>query len=157
MKQDRFLIGILIFIGLLVAAALVLFFVRQDTRAYRPEDTPEGVIFNYVLAVQNRDFVRAYSYLAEGAHKPDYNYFLQNFQYAQMDSALEFQSTRVEGNKAWVELILHYMGSGPFDSGWSNSDTARLEKQGGTWKLVYLPTPYWGWDWYTDSYAPSKP
>lgn len=157
MKQDRFLTGILVFIGLLVAAALTLFFLRQEGRDYGPEDSPEGIVYNYVLAVQNRDFERAYAYLAEDAHKPDYEYFLQPFQYAQMDAALEIGSTRVDGDRAWVEVILHYMGSSPFGSGWSNPDIARLVNQGGTWKLLYLPSPYWGWDWYDASYTPSKP
>jgi hypothetical protein len=74
-----------------------------------------------------------------------------------MDAALEIQSTRVEGSDAWVEVALHYMGSGPFDNGWSNPDTARLEKQDGVWKLTYMASPYWGYDWYQQLYVPSKP
>jgi hypothetical protein len=157
MKQDRFLTGILLFIGLLVVAGLVLFFVRRDSRTYGPENTPDGVVYNYVLAIQNRDFERAYAALAEGEHKPDYTYFLQNFQYAQMDAALEIASTRIEGNNAWVEVLLHYMGTGPFETGWSNPDTARLEKQAGAWKLTYMASPYWGYDWYQQSLTPTKP
>ncbi len=157
MKQDRFLVGILIFVALLVVAALVLFFVRQDTRAYGPEDTPQGVLVNYVLAVQDKDFKRAYSYLAANEYKPDYNAFIQIFQYAQMDAALEIHDTQVEGNQAWIEITLHYLGSGPFDNGWSNPDTARLVKQDGNWKLVYMSTPYWGYDWYQQLPGQLKP
>jgi len=65
MKQDRFLLGILIFIGLLVIAALALFFIRQDSQVYVADDTPEGVTRNYALALQKQDFQRAYDYLAE--------------------------------------------------------------------------------------------
>ena len=157
MKQDRFLIGILVFIGLLVVAALALFFLRQDVRTYGPETTPEGVLFNYVLAVQKKDFKRAYGYLADSEGKPPYDYFLQNFQYAQMDAALEILSTTVEGDQAWVDLTLHYMGNGPFDNGWSTTDSARLLQQDGHWKLTYMPTPYWGYDWYQQTLIPAKP
>src|SRR5512147_1868933 len=38
MKQDRFLTGILIFIGILVLAAVGLFFLRNKAPAYGPED-----------------------------------------------------------------------------------------------------------------------
>jgi len=157
MKQDRFLFGILIFIGVLVVAALALFLVRQEGRDYGPEDTPEGVVYNYVLAVQKGDFERAYGYLAEDGSIPSYEYFLQTMRYAQPDVALEILSARVDGEEAWVEVVLHYVGSGPFETGWSSPDTARLVKQDGDWKLTYLPSPYWGWDWYQVTVEPVKP
>ena len=55
MKQDRFLIAIGGIIGLLVAAALILFFVRRSSQAYKPEDTPESVVHNYILALNLED------------------------------------------------------------------------------------------------------
>ncbi len=79
MKQDRFLVGILIGIAILIVAALVLFFTRQDTQTYRPENTPEGVTYNYTLAVVNKDYEKAYSYLAELENKPSYEQFRQTF------------------------------------------------------------------------------
>ena len=69
MKQDRFLVGILIFIGLLVVAALALFFIRKDTQVYAADDTPDHIVPNYVLAVQKQDFQRAYNYLADKRRK----------------------------------------------------------------------------------------
>ncbi|MCS7011697.1 MAG: hypothetical protein N2049_04515 [Anaerolineales bacterium] len=157
MKQDRFLIGILIFIGTLVIAALALFFVQKEIRDYRPGSEPADVVYNYALAIQKGDFERAYSYLADGKNKPSYEYFLQNFRYATLDAALEIQSTRVEGKEAWVDVMLHYAGSGPFDSGWSSPDAARLVRQQGEWKLLYVPAPYWGWDWFQPTPEPVGP
>ena len=49
MKQDRFLTGILIGIGVLIIAALAVFFTRKDSQTYVADDTPEGVVHNYVL------------------------------------------------------------------------------------------------------------
>ncbi len=64
MKQDRFLLGILIFIGVLVVAALGLFFIRQDSQVYVADDSPDNIIRNYALALQKQDYQRAYTYLA---------------------------------------------------------------------------------------------
>ncbi len=65
MKQDRFLLGILIGIGVLIIAALVVFFIRKDSQTYVPDDVPEGVVHNYVVAVLNKDYEKAYGYLAD--------------------------------------------------------------------------------------------
>ena len=65
MKQDRFLIAILAGIGLLVVAAFVLFFVRQSNLNYVSDDTPEGVVQNFVLALHKGDYEKAYAYLAK--------------------------------------------------------------------------------------------
>src|SRR3972149_11028820 len=85
MKQDRFLMGILIFIGVLVVAALALFFFRQGSQVYGTEDTPEGVIRNYALALQKQDYQRAYSYLADKDNKPTYDTFSRAFLTHQVD------------------------------------------------------------------------
>jgi hypothetical protein len=162
MKQDRFLIGILIFIGLLVVAALVLFFVRNETPAYGPEDTPEGVLYNYAVALQLRDYARAYGYLAEKDNKPTYDYFRQAFLTRQLDtstSALQIGEVQtLEGGEAWVSVTVQYSGSGLFNDGWSSTDRGSLVKQNEVWKISYLPNPYWGWDWYQPTpVVPVKP
>src|SRR5215207_10559593 len=79
MKQDRFLTGILIGIGLLVVLALAVFFTRKDTQTYVSDDTPEGVVHNYVVAVLNKDYEKAYGYLADLENKPTYEEFRDAF------------------------------------------------------------------------------
>ena len=56
MRQDRFLTGILIGIGVLVIAALAVFFIRRDGQSYVAENTPEGVVHNYVVSKLNKDY-----------------------------------------------------------------------------------------------------
>jgi hypothetical protein len=152
MKQDRFLLGILLFIIVLVIAAVALFFIRQDTQAYRSDDTPENVIYNYALALQNQDFELAYSYLAEQENKPDYTYFRQAFLSRQLDlssNAIRVgEVTNLDEGEALVTVTVLYASSGPFAEGWSSTETATLLLQDGQWKLSYMPYPYWGWDWY---------
>jgi hypothetical protein len=161
MKQDRFLLGILIFIGLLVIAALALFFIRQDTQVYVADDTPTGVTRNYALALQKQDYQRAYNYLADKDNKPTYDAFRRVFLTNQLDvssNALQVGSVQFIGNgEATVSLTVLYAGSGPFSQGWSSTDTATLVQQGGAWKLSYMPYPFWAYDWYQPTPVPAKP
>lgn len=161
MKQDRFLLGILIFIGLLVVAALVLFFVRNEKPAYGPEDTPEGVLYNYAVALQLHDYERAYGYLAQKENKPTYNAFHQAFLTRQLDTgttALQIGNVQMlENGEAWVSVTIQFAGNGLLDNGWSNNDKGTLVRQNGAWKITYLPNPYWGWDWYQPTPLPIKP
>ena len=160
MKQDRFLLGILIFIGVLVVAALVLFFVRNEKPAYGPEDTPEGVLYNYAMALQLHDYERAYGYLAEQNNKPIYDTFRLAFLTRQLDtsnSALQIGNAQMlPGGEAWVDITIENAGNGLLSSGWSSTDKARLIKQNGAWKITYLPNPFWGWDWYQVTPVPVK-
>ena len=160
MKQDRFLMGILIFIGVLVVAALVLFIVRNEKPVYGPEDKPEEVLYNYAVALQLHDFERAYSYLAEKANKPTYNTFHQAFLTRQLDtsnSALQIGNVQMlENGEAWVNVTIQYAGSGLFNNGGYSSDKGTLVRQNGAWKITFLPNPYWGWDWYQPTPAPAK-
>jgi hypothetical protein len=160
MKQDRFLMGILIFIGVLVVAALVLFFARNEKPAYGPEDKPEGVLYNYAVALQLHDYERAYSYLAKKDNQPTYNIFHQAFLTRQLDtsnSALQVGNVQMlENGEAWVSVTIEYAGNGLLNNGWSNTDKGTLVQQNGAWKITYLPNPYWGWDWYQVTPVPAK-
>jgi hypothetical protein len=51
MKKDRFLIGILVGIGVLITAALVVFFIKQgDGQTYMGENTPDGTMVQKIPA-----------------------------------------------------------------------------------------------------------
>lgn len=159
MKNDRFLTGILIFIAVLVVAAVALFFVRDQEQSYSSEDKPEGVLSNYVLALEKMDYPRAYAYLADGEDKPSYEAFRQAFLTWQLDTreaAMQIGTAHVEGEDAWVEVSILHAGSGPFDQGWSSNDRAILTRQNEGWKITYLPYPFWGWDWYLSTTDPMK-
>lgn len=151
MKQDRFLVGILVGIGVLVVVALALFFTRQDNQVYVSEEAPEGVVHNYALAVYKEDYEKAYGYLAEAENKPTYNEFRQAFFNHFVDpsnAGLELGETEITGNEAYVTVYLIYNPSDPFSSGSRNTETARLERQDGEWKLLQMPYNFWSYDWY---------
>ena len=99
MKKDRFLIGILVGIGILAVLAIVLFSTRQTKATYVADDNPAGVVQNYVLALYKMDYPRAYGYLAEGQGKPDLASFRQSFTVQRFD--------------IWLAAALYFKDSAP--------------------------------------------
>lgn len=157
MKQDKFLTGILIGIGALVVLALVLFFTRQDKRDYLPEDTPEGVAHNYALAVLNKDYQKAYNYLADLKYKPTYEEFRQSFLNGMVNpdgTGLDVGEATITGDEAVVDLTIYYAYSDPFSSRSGVSERALLVKQKDGWKVSSMPYTFWDWNWYQEPYKP---
>lgn len=153
MKGDRFLAIILTVIGLLVVLAVVLFFVRQDPQEYGPDDVPEGVVRNYVLALQSGDYQRAYGYLQADQHKPDFTQFQQVLLQNRMEipPAVQLGNVDIIGSNAHVNLTVIHIQNEPFDRTWDETTTALLVLQDGEWRIASMPYPYWGWDWYSSS------
>ncbi len=154
MKQDRVLFGILGVIVLLVIVSLGLFFMRGGEQKYGPEDTPEGVVRNYVLALNKQDYERAYTYLQDADYKPTFTEFRQNFISSgwEMNSAgLQIGAVDIHDGEAIVRLTIIHGGTAPFDSAWNENNDAWLSLQDGEWKITSIPSPYWGWDWYQDT------
>ena len=152
MKQDRFLTGILVGIAVLVVIALAVFFIRKDKQSYISEDAPEGVVHNYVLAVLNKDYQKAYSYLADLENKPTYEQFRDSFLKGMINpnnSAIDVGKSEIDGDTASVEVAMIYSQSDPFSTGYRDVQRAILVKQSGGWKLSSMPYYYfWDGNWY---------
>jgi hypothetical protein len=161
MKQDRFLLGILIGIGALAALALALFFVRRgNAPAYGSDDTPEGVVRNYVLAVFRRDYEKAYGYLADKEDKPTLEQFREAFlddRASNIGVDIVVAEIRGDHEKAYVTLHLRFGGRDPFSYDHRDSVRAILVNQGGQWKIEEMPYQFWGYNWYQPAPTPSKP
>lgn len=157
MKQDRFLLGILIGIGVLIVVALGLFFTRQDTQEYQTAGTPDAVVFNYVLAVTEKDYEKAYGYLADLDHKPTYDEFRQSFfngMVSPQGVGVDVGEATVHGDEASVEMNMVYAATDPFSSGYSNADHALLVRQGDAWKISSMPYNFWDYNWYQPQVKP---
>lgn len=155
MKQDRFLTGILIGIGVLVIAALVVFFIRRDTQAYVQENMPEGVVHNYVVSILNKDYEKAYEYLADLDNKPSYDEFRNSFVTGILgnpgNSAVDVGDSDITGDNATVEVAMIFNPSDPFSTGYRDVQNAILVRQGGDWKLSSMPAYYlWDFNWYQE-------
>lgn len=151
MKQDRFLIGILAAIGVLVVLSLALFFIRKDNQAYLPGDDPGAVVHNYALAVHQADYQKAYTYLAESKDKPTYEKFRQAFLTHQIDASrngLRVGEVDISGDEAIVQVTVTFSSGDPFSRGWNSNESAALVRQDGKWLLTQMPYAYWHWDWY---------
>jgi hypothetical protein len=157
MKQDRFLTGILIGIGVLVLAAVAIFVTRRDQAAYVVESTPDAVVHNYVLALLNKDYPKAYGYLAALDHKPTLDEFRQSFAIGRLnpgDSGVKIGSAEVTGDNAAVEVSMVYTPGDPFSSSSSSVGSAQLVLQNGAWKISSMPAyNLWDYGWYQ---APPK-
>ena len=154
MKQDRFLTGILIGIVVLVVVALAVFFIRRDTRTYISEAAPEGVVHNYILAVLDNDYEKAYTYLADLENKPTFEQFRDAFVTGVVNpdnSTVDIGSSEINADTASVEVAMIYNPSDPFSTGYRDVQRAILVKQGGQWKLSSMPGYYfWEFSWYTE-------
>ena len=153
MKQDRFLTGILIGIAVLVVIALAVFFLRQGSQSYISEEAPEGVVHNYVLAVLNNEYEKAYGYLADLDNKPTYEQFRDAFLTGVVNpdnAAVDIGDAEITDDTASVEVALIYNPSDPFSTGYRDVQRAILVRQNGSWKLSSMPGYYfWDYNWYT--------
>lgn len=158
MKQDRFLIAILVVIVLLIGATLGVFFLRQDIITYEGGNTPEAVVHDYILAVLKKDYTKAYTYLADLKDKPTYEFFQTAFATGELQPQnVEFKtgSTQITGDNATVEINMNFQAGGPFASGYQNAGQAVLVQQNGAWKISNIPQGnVWGWNWYQPQMKP---
>jgi len=152
MKQDRFLIGILIGIGILIIVALATFVTRQNKQTYVSDNAPEGVVHNYVLALLNKDYEKAYGYLADLDYKPTFDQFHHAFVTERLNpsnAGVKIGTADVTGDDASIEVDVINAPSDPFSSEYTNNGTAQLVKQNGVWKISSMPTySFWDYSWY---------
>jgi hypothetical protein len=159
LRQDRFLLAIILVIGILIVIALALFFFRQGGQTYLSDNTPQTVVHNYILALQKKDFQRAYNYLDEKEGKPSFTQFHQAFINNQLNTstaAAQIGEVTITGDEATVSLTLLQSGGGPFADTYRSSQAATTVRQSGTWKIDQMPFPFWSYDWYQKT-APAVP
>ncbi len=131
-------------VGLQQAGLLVL------PAIYRPETTPEGVAYNYQLAIIKGDYERAYRYLSPSLiNYPDTaKEFVLDLQSEQWDlnagnRCVYVESIAREGTKARVKLLEQWYvkcGSArlPIAENLAfNYITVVLEGEGEQWQIVY--------------------
>jgi len=152
MKNDKFLIFIIIGIVGLVVAALVIVLNRAKSETYIADDSPDGVVHNYFLAVQQEDYNKAYGYLSDDLkNKPDLDDFILDIDNLNnREASLQLSDTNITADRAQVKVaITTYSGGDLFDSrSYTNRDTAHLRQTAdGSWRLIQFPYPYWGYDW----------
>lgn len=154
-STDRILLGIVIGIVILVITALVAVLVGPEPE-YRPDDSPENVAHNYLLALQNLDYERAYNYLSP--YLNGYPFTLEKFTNNIQEYSWSFRSGEsvtlsvekavVIGKTAIVTISESRFRSGDlFNSSQRTSVfEMKLRLEGDSWKVAYAPSyfvPCW--------------
>jgi len=161
LRQDRFLLSILGGIVILVLLSLILFFVRQGAPAYGPEDTPQGVLQNYVVALTREDYQRAFGYVGgpPGTTDPNQSPGLPNFaqfqQFFQVETRGQISNTGLEigavsftaNDTAAISVTVLQTNGSLFNSVSRQSQQAQLVRENGAWKLTQGPYPFWSYSW----------
>lgn len=153
-STDKFLIGIVVGVALLVAVAFVLA-LRRPKPAYQPESSPQGVAHNYLLALRQHEYARAYGCLSPDL--PHYPATLDQFtedvrqnrwSFDFESNSLAVESARVTGVRAEVTVRKSVSPRGEiFDSRlYASTFAMRLKQVHGAWKLTGADE-YWYTQW----------
>jgi hypothetical protein len=147
-KTDKILVGIVGGIILLVVVAFAIA-LSKPKPTYQAEDTPEGVAFNYLFALQQDDYERAYGYLSPSlqGYPRDADAFADNirdtsWQFSGLNDSsttLEVDSVDINGARADVKIReTHFYEGDLFNSGqYTNFFTITLRQdENGQWKIV---------------------
>ena len=141
---DKYLIGIVAGMVLLVVVAIVVVLLRPKPE-YRSDDSPEAVVHNYLLALRTGDYERAYECLSPKliSYPKDLETFVEDIEDNEWnfrqnrDVALNVQSAKIRGATATVEVLetVAYI-DGLFDSGqYDRKFDMKLRQEDGSWKL----------------------
>ncbi len=145
-------IGVLV----IVAIALVFAMARPGSEPLLPEDTPEGTVQRYLLALQDEDYMTAYNYLS---FLPDEQISYEVWKVratrykAGYGTKVTLEKSTVTGNEATVYVVFDVfrasepLGDFPFEDPVSTRyRTFHLKQEGTSWKIT-SPT-YVGWYFY---------
>lgn len=146
---DRFLIGILIGIGLLlVAATISIAIVRQPAREL-PADSPGGTIQRFFVALDKGAYNTAYDFLSDSiSNKPGRQQwigYVTNMRAYQQSDRVEIFKEEIKGEQATVQVrITRYYNDGfPLSQGsYSEEQTIGLRLEATGWKITGLPYSY---------------
>jgi hypothetical protein len=155
LNSNKLLIGIAFGILLLVIAAFIIVLNRPEPE-YLSENSPDDVAHNYLLAIQEGNYERAFRYLSPDLEYPaGFEAFVDGIENSPWefqineDVALVIESTAMTTNQRATVTVRQttFTNAGLF-SGDPNSQTfaLRLENQNGQWKLIDGDM-YWSYCW----------
>jgi hypothetical protein len=144
--MDRFTWGVVAGAVLLVLVAVGSVGVLQTRAATVDLTRPEGVIRAYYAAFEADRPERAWDLLSSTAtSRTTRDSFIQRATgYRPSHNArITVDRVEVEGETAYAYLSIAYGGGGLLDSGTSaRTETVRLDREGGQWRITVPPDPY---------------
>ncbi len=140
-------IGVLV----IVTVALVIGTTRGNS-VLLPENTPEGTVQRFLLAIEQRDYAKAYSYLAldEKGQPVPYEDWVQSLPPSvSADSSWKatIDKSTVRDSDATIDVTISvFRPRGPFnDPVSSNRVSFTLKKVGTSWRITSRPYLYFLW------------
>ena len=137
-------------IGILVIVALVLVLMMDNTgdEPLLPEDTPEGTVQRYLLALEDGDYLKAYSYLSPPpSERLHYEEWRDPFIESEEGPALKvvLEKSTLMGNEASVDVVVDvFRPSGPFGNPvHTHHINFFLEKEGTSWMIISPVDVWW--------------
>jgi hypothetical protein len=148
---DRFTWGVVVGAVALVVAGIVLVLALRRAPGQADLTRPEGVVLAYVEALDAGRYEDAWELLARQQQMdvPRDEFVRQaamRFPGRRREGRVRIDSVAVEGTTARVELSRTYSsGGGLFGpSSYSTEQSARLERQGGDWRITVPPDDFFG-------------
>lgn len=147
MNSRRWLIIFAVIIGLLVITAVSLVLLtKEDQITLLPDDTPQGAVQRYLIAMQEQDYREAYDYLSfDPSRKRSYSEWNPTIDGVYRMTPTTWKATLIKttqnGDSASVEVSIDkFRPEGPF-SGMTRNQliTFELAKIEGKW-LITSPT-----------------
>lgn len=159
---DKFLIGIVIGVVILIGVAFAVAFLRPEP-TFQLEDTPAGVAHNYLLALQQKEYERAYGYLSPSleSYPTSVDIFVDNidrhsWQFRELQdgsTTLTVESTDMTDNRAEVSVREdRFREGGLFESSqhtYTFEMRLRFDATRKAWKIVGSDS-YWVRCWNDD-------
>ncbi|HEX9897380.1 MAG TPA: hypothetical protein VGA85_06965 [Dehalococcoidales bacterium] len=150
-SSNRFLLGFGIAITILIIITITLVVTNRGIAPLLPEDTPQGTVQRFLLAIQEHDVQKAYSYLnvEEKTGKLTYDDWARSWADEIRSSQTAWKATLgntvITGDSATVEVLIDvFQPGGPFeDPIYTNDYTYELKKINGSWFITERPWLYW--------------
>jgi hypothetical protein len=149
-SSRRWLIIFTIIVGILVVATISLVLLTKENKAaLLPENTPQGTVQRYLIAVQEKDYQSAFNYISFDPQEKIQTYYDWISMLPQMSSQSEWKATlgktTQNGDNATVEITIDtFRPGGPFANSVSSQQLVfQMVKIDGKW-LIRSPTYiYW--------------
>jgi hypothetical protein len=151
MKKDRFFIFLVIGIAVIVVISFVIVLSNQNQVTYLPDNSPEGVANNYLLAWIHRDYETIENYLIDEKYKPEISDIISTMdenQYSLEDAGVSIDVVNLDKDFATITVTIMHTGNGYDSYRYDYTDSITLVKQNSEWKIKEAPYPFWDWDWY---------
>lgn len=150
-SSSRFLLGFGILILVIVAISVIIAVIGSNQPVkILPENSPEGTVQRFLTAVRDRDYTKAYDFLAPQAGTDKTNTLdqwvssTQNSRNSTSSWTASIVKSTVNDDNASVDVVIEvFRPNGPLtDPVNSNNVTFLLQKAGDGW-LIQQPIDLW--------------